>query len=93
MTQADVLVYCTGLIFVCTVLLVIATAVTIQNFQLLRRLTEDSVGAHDEPPVRDTRAGRERRPVERYDSNDSFDDGAPEWTGPVTTYTPSNRPS
>jgi hypothetical protein len=93
MTEADVLVYCTGLIFVCTVLLVVATAVTIQNYQLLRRLSQYAAGAHDEAPAREARPGRERRPVERYDSGSSFDDGAPEWTGPVTTYTPSNRQS
>jgi hypothetical protein len=52
--------YCTGLIIVCTILLVVATTVTIKNYWLLRDLAEASPpGRHEQPP------SKERRPVER----------------------------
>jgi hypothetical protein len=89
--------YCTGLILVCTVLLVVSTAVTIKNYWLLRDLVKPPApGRHDEPltaPLPEQRTeGREAR-FDRYDS------GAPpanaanagEWTGPVTPYTPATR--
>jgi hypothetical protein len=50
--------YCTGLIFVCTVLLVVATSVTIKNYWLIRDLTSP-------PEPRERRGSR----VERYDSD------------------------
>jgi hypothetical protein len=46
--------YCTGLIFVCTVLLVVATSLTIKNYWLIRDLTSPP-----EPP----------EPRERRDSD------------------------
>jgi hypothetical protein len=87
--------YCTGFISVCTILLFIATIFTVQNYRMLRRMSEVAPGAHDEDAVGQPAARRagaaQRRPVERYDSGDTVDTGAGEWTGPVTPYTPAAR--
>jgi hypothetical protein len=53
--------YCTGLIFVCTVLLVVATSLTIKNYWLIRDLTSPP----EPPEPRERRGSR----VERYDSD------------------------
>lgn len=78
-----ILAYCAGLIAVCTGLLIIATAFTLQNYWMLRRLSESPSGKHDAD-----RADAPQRRVERYDSGDP---GDAEWTGPVTVYTPPER--
>ncbi|GEM_PF-6759101 len=78
------LAYLIGLIGVCTGLLVVATAVTIKNYWLLRELLECAPpGRHDE----DTKPDRR---VECYDSGEPQPQTV-EWTGPVTPYTPAAR--
>jgi hypothetical protein len=82
------LAYLIGLISVCTGLLLVATAVTIKNYWLLRELLEGAA-----PGRHDSGVTRERR-VERYDSADPVVPDRPdtiEWTGPVTPYTPAGR--
>jgi hypothetical protein len=86
--------YCTGLILVCTVLLVVTTAVTVKNYWLLRDIVKaPAPGRHDEPvsaslPEQQSEP-RETR-FDRYDSGAS-PVNAGEWTGPVTPYTPAAR--
>ena len=76
--------YCTGLIAICTGLLIFATVFTMQNYWLLRQLSDPLPGKHD------GRAEEQGRSVEYYDSGAvDFDDA--EWTGPVTAYTPAHR--
>jgi hypothetical protein len=86
--------YCTGLILVCTVLLVVATAVTVKNYWLLRDIVKaPASGRHDEP----VSAPLPEQPSERREPRfDRYDSGVPpvnatEWTGPVTPYTPATR--
>lgn len=91
------LAYCTGLIVVCTALLIFASVVTMQNYWMLRRLTAGPPGKHenaahspvDEPkPIR--RVDSRRHGMEHYDSGfPAAADG--EWSGPVTPYTPADR--
>jgi hypothetical protein len=80
------LAYLIGLITVCTGLLLVATAVTIKNYWLLRELLEGAPpGRHDSDPP------HERR-FEYYDSVGEEDrTDTVEWTGPVTSYTPAGR--
>jgi hypothetical protein len=86
--------YCTGLILVCTVLLVVATSVTIKNYWLLRELTSPAApGRHDaEPPAE---RAPDRRREEREPHFERYDSGPPvspaEWTGAVTPYTPAGN--
>ena len=80
------LAYCAGLIAVCTGLLIIATAVTIQNYWMLRSLFAEPPGKHEADRVDPVPSERSIR----YDSAESAS-GDIEWTGPVTPYTPTNR--
>jgi hypothetical protein len=85
------LAYLIGLITVCTGLLLVATAVLIKNYWLLRELTEGA------PAGRHEAAAAPERRFEHYDSADSVKPVAVdrpdsiEWTGPVTPYTPAGR--
>lgn len=81
------LAYLIGLIAVCTGLLLVATAVTIKNYWLLRELLEGA------PAGRHETAARRERPFEYYDSAavDPQDPDNIEWTGPVKPYTPAGR--
>jgi hypothetical protein len=75
-----------GLITVCTGLLLVATAVTVKNYWLLRELLEGAPpGRHDSDPPHE-------RHFEYYDSVGEEDrTDTVEWTGPVTSYTPAGR--
>jgi hypothetical protein len=88
-----VLAYCTGLICVCAIVLFAATLLTVRNYQLLRRLSEDTGAALRGASA--PRAGRvdasRRLRVERYESAAPPEMGAGEWTGPVFPYTPADR--
>jgi hypothetical protein len=84
------LAYCAGLIAVCTGLLIIATVFTIQNYWMLRRLSDGTPGKHDasEQAIEE---GAHRGRFEHFDSGPPAGDA--EWTGPVTVYTPVDRGS
>lgn len=85
------LAYCAGLIAVCTGLLIIATVFTLQNYWMLRRLSQAPPGKHDAAPAEapQPRVAAPRN-MHYYDSAlPGADDG--EWTGDVVPYTPSNR--
>jgi hypothetical protein len=79
------LAYLIGLITVCTGLLLVATAVTIKNYWLLRELLEGA------PPGRHDSADHHERRFEYYDSVAEDRTDTVEWTGPVTSYTPAGR--
>jgi hypothetical protein len=83
------LAYCTGLIAVCTGLLIVATVFTVQNYWMLRRLSDGEPGKHD-PEPRAVSETSSRGHSEHYDSGPPPADDS-EWTGPVTTYTPAGR--
>jgi hypothetical protein len=84
------LAYCTGLIGVCTGLLIIATVFTIQNYWMLRSLSDGTPGKHDASVPAASEDVRRR--FEHYDSGPPTS-GDVEWTGPVTAYTPADRSS
>lgn len=93
-TNVVLIEYCTGLILVCTVLLVVATSVTIKNYWLLRELTApQSSGRHDAEPTVPRAPGRRREDHEpRFERYDSGPPTATDWTtGPVTPYTPAGH--
>jgi hypothetical protein len=90
--------YCTGLIIVCTALLVPATVFTIKSYWLLRQLSEGPPGRHEagpaipRAPVRSIeREYYDSGAVEAAESIALDDRDEVEWTGPVTSYTPSGR--
>jgi hypothetical protein len=80
------LAYCAGLIAVCTGLLIIATVFTLQNYRMLRDLSDAPSGRHDAEEA----APVARPRTERYDSGLPPADDT-EWAGPVTPYTPADR--
>jgi hypothetical protein len=98
MRPENIIWYCTGLIVVCTILMTYVAVVTTRNLQLLRDLTNEPLGAHDESETVDAPPSRRRSlgtaPVQRFDSGIPHEApaNADEWTGPVTTYVPTDRP-
>jgi hypothetical protein len=82
------LAYLIGLISVSTGLLLVATAVTIKNYWLLRELLEGA------PSGRHEALAKNERHFEYYDSGASGAEDRSdslEWTGPVTPYTPEPK--
>jgi hypothetical protein len=98
MRPENIIWYCTGVIVVCTALMTFVSVVTVRNLQLLRDLVGQPPGAHDEPDTSDAAARRRRgvatAQVQRFDSGVPLEPRATadEWTGPVTTYVPADRP-
>ncbi len=81
------LAYLIGLIAICTGLLLVATAVTIKNYWLLRELLEGApAGRHESAALPEPK-------FEYYDSAaaDPRDPDDIEWTGRVEPYTPAGR--